>query len=86
MKLSTYPSINYPLSEKLLKDSLTFAKKHIPVRINDLKIIQHSRKSLSYKKGEPWVKKVNDEFDAMVYYKYKESIIKITLDYIGMMV
>ena len=38
-------------SEKLLKDSLIFAKKHKPVSINDLKIIQHSRKYLSYKKG-----------------------------------
>ena len=54
-----YPSI----TEKLLKDAISFAKKHVPISNNDMKIIKHARKSLLYSNGKPWVKKNNESFD-----------------------
>ena len=54
-----YPSI----TEKLLKDAISFAKKHVRISNNDMKIIKHARKSLLYNDGQPWVKKNNESFD-----------------------
>ena len=54
-----YPSI----SESLLKNALTFAKKYTQIKNDDFKIIQHARKSLLYCKGEAWIKKEGDLFD-----------------------
>lgn len=54
-----YPSI----SEELLKKSINFAKTHIPIDDEDYNIVMHSRQSLLYNKGKPWIKKSNENFD-----------------------
>ena len=54
-----YPSI----SEKLLVDALNFAKEKVTIRKIDFDTIMHSRKSLLYKEGEPWIKKESGIFD-----------------------
>ena len=55
-----YPSI----SESLLMKAIDFAKRHTHISSRDIKIIMHSRKSLLFDKGTPWVKKESkDMFD-----------------------
>ena len=54
-----YPSI----SEKLLKDALNFAKSKVKIKKVDFDTIMHARKSLLYKKGEPWIKARSGIFD-----------------------
>ena len=54
-----YPSI----SEKLLKDALNFAKTKVRIKKIDYDTIIHARKSLLYKKGEPWIKTKSGIFD-----------------------
>ena len=54
-----YPSI----SEKLLGDALKFAKEKVKIKKIDFDTIMHARKSLLYKKGEPWIKKTSGIFD-----------------------
>ena len=54
-----YPSI----TEKLLKNAINFSNKHVKISSDELRIIQHARKSLLFNQGEPWVKKSNAEFD-----------------------
>ena len=48
-----YPSI----SEKLLDQSIEFAKNYTEITDDELRIIHHARKSLLFDKNEPWVKK-----------------------------
>ena len=43
-----YPSI----TEKIFEDVIAFAKQHMVIAENDLKIIKHCRKSLLYHKNE----------------------------------
>ena len=50
---SYYPSIK----EKLLLDALEFAKKHVEIKDPDIQIIQESRRTFLFHKGEVWVKK-----------------------------
>ena len=54
-----YPSI----SKKLLDNALKFANEHTHINNEDLKIIQHARKSLLYNKNIPWQKKDTNLFD-----------------------
>ena len=54
-----YPSI----TEKLLTDSIIFAKKYIDITDRDIDIIMHSRKSLLFDSNFAWVKKNNSSFD-----------------------
>ena len=57
---SFYPSI----SEKLFKDSLSFAKSACEISSDDISIIMQARKTLLFLNGEPWVKKSgNQDFD-----------------------
>ena len=54
-----YPSI----TEKLLTDSIIFAKKYIDITDRDIDIIMHSRKSLLFDSNFAWIKKNNSSFD-----------------------
>ena len=58
-----YPSI----SEDLLKVALIFAKLHTTISQQDTEIIIHSRKSLLFDKGKPWIKREgNSLFDIIM--------------------
>ena len=54
-----YPSI----TEKLLTDSINFAKQYIDISDRDIGIIMHSRKSLLFDSNSAWIKKNNSSFD-----------------------
>ena len=54
-----YPSI----TEKLLTDSISFAKQYTTISDLDINIITHSRKSLLFNNGTTWIKKDNSSFD-----------------------
>ena len=54
-----YPSI----TESLLINSLNFALKNINVLKKEVDLISHSRRSLLYSYGIPWVKKKDENFD-----------------------
>ena len=54
-----YPSI----TEKLLTDSINFAKHYTNVTDRDIDIIMHSRKALLFNNGTAWIKKDNSSFD-----------------------
>ena len=54
-----YPSI----TEKLLTDSINFAKQYIDITDRDIDIIMHSRKSLLFDSNTAWIKKNNSSFD-----------------------
>ena len=54
-----YPSIK----EGLLIKALVFAKQHVTIKSRDRETIFHTRKSLLYKQGEPWIKKQSNNFD-----------------------
>ena len=54
-----YPSIK----QTLLTKALNFAETHTEITKEGSNIIQHSRKSLLYKEGEPWSKKDSGLFD-----------------------
>ena len=54
-----YPSIK----EDLLIDALEFVKQHVKINSKDRETIFHTRKSLLYKKEEPWIKKQSNNFD-----------------------
>ena len=56
---SFYPSI----TEKLLTDSINFAKQYTNIPDRDIDIIMHSRKSLLSNNGNAWIKKDNSSFD-----------------------
>lgn len=47
-----YPS----MSEDLLKAALNFTKLHTTISQQDTEIILHSRKSLLFNEGKPWIK------------------------------
>ena len=48
-----YPSIK----EETLQNAIEFAKKQVEINNEDIGIIMHSRKSLSYDDNIPWIKK-----------------------------
>ena len=50
-----YPSI----TENTLECALTYAKEHLSISDNDLRIIRHCRKSLLFHEDTPWIKKGN---------------------------
>ena len=54
-----YPAIK----ESLLMKALEFAKVHTKVLKKDIDLIRHSRRSLLFNNGEPWVKKEDESFD-----------------------
>ena len=54
-----YPSIK----EVLLIEALEFTKQHVTIKSKDRETIFHTRKSLLYKEGEPWIKKRTNNFD-----------------------
>ena len=54
-----YPSIK----QTLLTIAPNFAETHTEITKEDSNIIQHARKSLLYKEGEPWSKKDSGLFD-----------------------
>ena len=54
-----YPSI----SEELLTKALNFAKSKLQVSNEEIRIIQHSRKSLLFESDNTWIKKNNSLFD-----------------------
>ena len=54
-----YPSIK----ESVLMKALEFAKIHTKILKKDIDVIRHSRRSLLFKSGEPWVKKEDEDFD-----------------------
>ena len=55
-----YPSI----SEKLLRDSIEFAERHVEISDSDKNVLFHCRKSLLFLNNKPWVKsRGNQEFD-----------------------
>ena len=54
-----YPSIK----EDLLIEALEFAKQHVTIKSKDRETIFHTRKSLLYNEGEPWIKKQSNSFD-----------------------
>ena len=55
-----YPSI----SEKLLKDSITYAENHIEMSAKEKEVLFHCRRSLLFHNDEPWIKsKGNKDFD-----------------------
>ena len=47
-----YPSIK----ETLFHEALQFAKMHVNISLNDIKVMFHSRKSLLYNSRIPWVR------------------------------
>ena len=51
-----YPSI----TEDLLRDALTFARKYVDISDDDMNIIFHSRKSLLFENGKAWMKREKD--------------------------
>ena len=51
-----YPSI----SEKLLRNALSYASQFVDIPKDHIEIIMHSRKSLLFKNEHPWVKKNKD--------------------------
>ena len=51
------------ITEKLLSESITFAKQHTSITDRDIDIIMHSRKSLLFDKNTAWIKKNNSSFD-----------------------
>ena len=54
-----YPSI----TENLLKNALAFSQRYVEIKLNELDLIFHTRKSLLYWKDAPWIKKEgNGEF------------------------
>ena len=54
-----YPSIK----QTLLTIAPNIAETHTEITTEDSNIIQHARKSLLYKEGEPWSKKDSGLFD-----------------------
>ncbi|XP_015755266.1 PREDICTED: uncharacterized protein LOC107334820 [Acropora digitifera] len=54
-----YPSI----TEKLLTDSIIFAKQYTGITDRDIDIIMHSRKSLLFDSNSAWINKNNSSFD-----------------------
>ena len=54
-----YPSI----TEKLLTDSINFAKQYTHIQDRDIDIIMHSRKSVLFNSDKAWIKKDTNSFD-----------------------
>ena len=54
-----YPSI----TEKILKDALSFAKEYVKITNEEMKIILDTKKALLFTNGQPWIKKGSKPFD-----------------------
>ena len=54
-----YPNI----SEDLLKKALDYAKQHVHITKEEIKIILQTKKGLLFTDGKPWIKKGNKVFD-----------------------
>ena len=52
-----------PITESLLTNALNFALKNINVLTKEVDLILHSRRSLLYSYGIPWVKEKDENFD-----------------------
>ena len=67
--------IMFDISEKLFKDSLSFAKSACEISSDDISIIMQARKTLLFLNGEPWVKNLaikilTYQWDALTVRKY----------------
>ena len=51
------------ITEKLLKNAISFAKTFTVVSDNTIKIILNARKSLLFNSNNPWMKKTGEKFD-----------------------
>ena len=51
------------ITEKLLKNAVSFAKKFTAVSDDTIKIILNARKSLLFNSNNPWMKKTGENFD-----------------------
>ena len=51
------------ITEKLLKNAISFAQKFTAVSDNAKKIILNARKSLLFNSNNPWIKKTGENFD-----------------------
>ena len=47
----------------LLREAMQFTKEHVLISRKDLQVIFHTRKSVLYNDGEPWMKKEGSSFD-----------------------
>ena len=54
-----YPNI----TEELLKKALNYAKNHVDITQEEIKIILQTKKALLFSDGKPWVKKGHKNFD-----------------------
>ena len=54
-----YPNI----TEELLKKALNYAKNHVDITKEEIKIILQTKKALLFSDGKPWVKKGHNNFD-----------------------
>ena len=54
-----YPSI----TEKLLRESINWARTYVDISVEEEDIIIQAKKSLLFKDGQPWAKKGNTNFD-----------------------
>ena len=57
-----YPSIE----ESLFHEALQFAKMHVNITQRDIEVMFHSRKTLLYNNGIPWVKKEGTGFNVTI--------------------
>ena len=74
-----YPSI----SEKTLDEAISFARNHVNVTDEEVRIIKHCRKSLLFKNDEPWKKKTTDSmFDVTMGSYDGAEVCELTGSYI----
>ena len=66
-----YPSI----SESIFKKSILFAKEHHHIPDEDVRIIDHCRKSLLFHENEPWKKKKTESYFDVTMRSYDEAEI-----------
>ena len=60
--VSYYPSTKI-INEKLFQETIKWAECIHNFTSQEKRILEHSRKSLLFQNGEPWVKKNNSDFD-----------------------
>ena len=51
------------MNGRTLIDTLEFAKQHVTIKSKDRETTFHTRKSLFYNEGKPWIKNHNNNFD-----------------------
>ena len=54
------------ITEKLLRNAISFASKHCKVTEKDIDIIMHARKSILFSIGTTWIKKDSSMFDVTI--------------------